>query len=109
MRDNINEGDVVVTVARDGARMGGRRGVFMRPIWTAAAYRAQRRQSDGALTWRRDDNLLGAALAAVPTRCSSAPSRRFLSEVEAAAERDGLPFTACYIRHGVAAPCEVAA
>lgn len=49
------EGTEVVTWGRDGSRCAGfvRGGVrFSIPIWTVKLYRAQRRQRDGALTWR---------------------------------------------------------
>lgn len=51
----VTEGTEVVTWGRDGARCAGfvRGGCRMSaPIWCAKVYRAQRRQRDGALTWR---------------------------------------------------------
>jgi hypothetical protein len=66
----IAEGTEVVTWGRDGQkcanfRSGGARLSF--PIWIGKTYRAVRRQSDGALTWRliatHGPSLSGASVA----------------------------------------------
>ena len=47
------EGERVVTVARDGANMAKVR-AWSVPLWRTSVYVARRRQADGVLTWRLD-------------------------------------------------------
>jgi hypothetical protein len=92
-----NEGSVIVTVARAGARCATvRRGkcVMSFPLYVIATYEARKRQRDGALTWRRVGSH-GEAVA-----CDgSGPSGALLVRADKFARDAGLPYED-RVRHG---------
>lgn len=76
-------GDEIYGVGRDGSRMTG--GPASKPIFTGAIYRAEKRQRDNKLTWRRVGSYGG-------TRAGHRPSGKFLAELQAHAAEAGKPF-----------------
>jgi hypothetical protein len=61
------EGTEIFTVARDGSRMAKCTSKISVPIFVTAIYRAERRQSDGILTWRRVGSYRDSTAGHTPT------------------------------------------
>lgn len=87
------EGERVVTVARDGAAVARVRGWSV-PTWRTAVYVAARRKADGLLTWRLDYRT-GRSTSGKEV------SGPMVAEAKAHAEAEGLPYVH-HCRHGQA-------